>query len=94
MAVRHYSAAVRTIWGRFVKLFTDRQLDLVKKALEMATFAIELRPVPSRSNSDHVDMKALLEAITESDVELAYYVIAAQMAITGKPEEAPRLTGP
>ena len=77
-----------------MKLFRDRQLDLVKKAQAIATLAIELRPVPSRSNSDHADMKALLGAITESDVELAYYVIAAQMAITGNPEEAPRLTGP
>ena len=77
-----------------MKLFRDRQLNLVKKALAIATLAIELWPVPSRSNSDHVDMKALLEEITESEVELAYYVIAAQMAITGNPEEAPRLTGP
>ena len=77
-----------------MKLFRDRQLDLVKKALAIATLAIELQPVPSRSNSDHADMKALLEEITESEVELAYYVIAAQIAITGKPKEAPRLTGP
>ena len=77
-----------------MKLFTDRQLDLVKKALAMATLAIELRPVPSRSNSDHADMKALLEAITESDVELAYYVIAAQIAITGEPEDALRSGNP
>jgi len=60
----------------------------------MATLAIELRPVPSRSNSDHAAMKALLEAITESDVELAYYVIAAQIAITGEPEDALRSGNP
>jgi hypothetical protein len=39
-------------------------------------------------------MKALLKEIAESDVEFAYYFIAAQIAITGKPEQAPRLTGP
>ena len=77
-----------------MKLFRDRQLDRVKKALAIATLAIELRPVLSGSNSDHADMKVLLEEITESEVELAYYVIAAQIVITGKPEGAPRLTGP
>ena len=39
----------RMMWGSIVKPFTDRQLDLVKKALAMATFAIELQPGPSRS---------------------------------------------
>ena len=39
-------------------------------------------------------MKVLLGDITESEVELAYYVIAAQLAITGQPEEMPRSATP
>jgi hypothetical protein len=39
-------------------------------------------------------MKALLGEITESDVELKYYVIAAQLAITGQPQEMPRSATP
>jgi len=39
-------------------------------------------------------MKALLGEITESDVELACYVIAAQLAITGQPEAMPRSATP
>ncbi len=82
------------MWGRIVKLFTDRQLHLVKKALAIATLAIELEPGLSQSNSDHAEMKSLLKEITDSDVELAYYVIAAQIAITGKPEEVRRSARP
>jgi hypothetical protein len=35
---------------------------------------------------DHADMKALLNEIIESEVELAYYVLAAQIAVTDKPD--------
>jgi len=77
-----------------VKLFRDRQLHFVKKALAMATLTIELQPGLSQSNSDHAGMKALLKEIAESDVEIAYCVLAAQIAITGKPEEVPRLRRP
>jgi len=58
----------------------------MKKALAIAILAIELRPAPSRSTSDHADMKALLKEIIESDVELAYYVLPARIAVTGKPD--------
>ncbi len=39
-------------------------------------------------------MKALLRETMESEVELAYYFIAARMAITGKPEEMARSATP
>jgi hypothetical protein len=77
-----------------VKLFTDRQLHLVKNVLAMATLAVELRPGPFHSASDQADMKILLGEITESEVELAYYVIAAQLAITGQPGAIPRSATP
>ena len=53
----------------------------------MATLAIELRPSPFQSASDQTDMKALLSEITESEVELEYYFVAARMAVAGKAEE-------
>jgi hypothetical protein len=66
--------------------FRDRELHLVKKALAIATLAIELQPGPFQSTSDQADMKALLDEIIESDIELAYYVRAARITVTGKPE--------
>ena len=60
----------------------------------MATVAVELRPGPFRSSSDQADVKALLGEITESDIKLKYYVIAAQLVITGRPEEMPRSATP
>jgi hypothetical protein len=71
-----------------VKLLTDRQLHLVKKALAMATLAIVLRPDRSQPISDYADMKALLAEITEPEVEFEYYFVVARMAISGKPEDA------
>lgn len=67
-------------------VFGDRELHLVKKALAIATLAIELRPGPFQSTSDQADMKALLDEIIESDVELAHYVRSARIAVTGKPD--------
>ena len=67
-------------------VFGDRELHLVKKELAIATLAIELRPGPFQSASDQADMKALLDEIIESDVELAYYVRSARIAVTGKPD--------
>jgi hypothetical protein len=69
-----------------VAVFRDRELHLVKKALAIATLAIELHPGPFQSASDQADMKALLDEIIESDVELAYYVRSARIAVTGKPD--------
>jgi len=76
--------------GENVKLLTDRQLHLVKKALAIAALAMEPRPGRAQPTSDYADVKALLGEITESDVELAYYFIAARMAITGTSEDMPR----
>ena len=67
-------------------VFGDRELHLVKKALAIATLAIELQPGPFQSTSDQADMKALLDEIIESDVELAHYVRSARIAVTGKPD--------
>jgi hypothetical protein len=81
-------------YGGIVKLFTDRQLHLVKKALAMATLAVEFRPCPFESASDQAEMKALLREITQSEVEFQYYSIAAQLAMTDQLEEVPRSAAP
>jgi hypothetical protein len=65
--------------------FTGRELHLVKKALAIAVLAIERRPGPFQSASDQADMKALLDQLMESDTELASYVRAARIAVTGEP---------
>ena len=64
-----------------------RELHLVKKSLAIAVLAIQRSPDgPFRSESDLTDIKALLDAIIESDVELKHYVRAERMAVTGRPE--------
>jgi hypothetical protein len=80
--------------GRNVKFLTDRQLHLVKKALAMASLGIEPLPGRAQPTSDYADTKALLREIAESEVEFAYYFIAARMAITGTPEDVPRSAAP
>ncbi len=65
--------------------FTGRDLHLVKKALAIAVLAIERQPGPFQSASDQKDMKALLDSLIESDVELAQYARAAKIAVTGDP---------
>jgi hypothetical protein len=90
-AHRGKAGAVDRAMGGIVKLFTDRELHLLKKALAMATLATELRLRLFKSTSDQADMKALPDEITESDVDLAYYVRAARIAVTGKPD-GPRRT--
>lgn len=65
---------------------SGRDLHLVKKALAIAVAAIQRSPDgPFRSDSDMTDMKALLETMIESDVELEHYARAARFAVTGKP---------
>jgi hypothetical protein len=59
-------------------------LHLVKKALAIATLAIERRPGPFQSASDQADMKALLDKLIESDTELEHYARGAWIAVTGK----------
>ena len=66
--------------------FSDREMHLVKKALAIAVLAIELQPGPFQSSSDQADMKAMLDRIIASDDELAMYVRAAKIAVTGDPD--------
>jgi hypothetical protein len=65
--------------------FSDRDLHLVKKALAIAVLAIERQPGPFQSASDQADMKALLDRVITSDIELADYARAAKIAVTGDP---------
>ena len=64
-----------------------RDLHLVKKALAITVLAIQRSPEgPFRSESDLTDIKALLDTLIESDVELEYYARAARIAVTGRPD--------
>lgn len=65
--------------------FTGRDLHLVKKALAIAVLAIERQPGPFQSSSDQADMKAVLDQLITSDVELETYANAARIAVTGEP---------
>ena len=62
-----------------------RRLHLVKKALAIACLAIERQSGPFQSTSDQAEMKALLDELIESDVELAHYARSAWIAVTGDP---------
>jgi hypothetical protein len=64
--------------------FAGRELHLVKKALAIAVLAIERQPGAFQSVSDQSDMKVMLDELIESDVELAHYARAAQIAVTGE----------
>ena len=66
--------------------FSDREMHLLKKALAIAVLAIERQPGPFQSFSDQADMKAMLDQIIRSDDELAMYVRAAKIAVTGEPD--------
>ena len=66
--------------------FHDRELHLVKKALAIAVLAIERQPGPFQSSSAQADMKALLDRLITSDVELEHYARAAKIAVTGDPD--------
>ena len=66
--------------------FFDRELHLVKKALAIAVLAIERQPGVFQSGSDQADMKAMLDGLISSDVELASYARAARLAVTGEPD--------
>ena len=66
--------------------FKDRDLHLVKKALAIAVLAIERQPGPFQSSSDQADLKALLDRLIASDVELEHYARAARIAVTGEPD--------
>lgn len=64
--------------------FEGRQLHLVKKALAIATLAIEQQAGPFQSVSDQAEMKDLLAELIHSEAELEYYIHAARIAVTGK----------
>lgn len=66
--------------------FELRELHLVKKALAIAILAIERMPGPFQSGSDQTDMKAMLDSLITSDTELAHYLRAARIAVTGEPD--------
>ena len=66
--------------------FKERDLHLVKKALAIAVLAIERQPGPFQSLLDQADMKTLLGELIESDSELAHYLRAARIAVTGSPD--------
>ena len=66
--------------------FVLRELHLVKKALAIAILAVERKPGPLQSESDQADMKELLDKLIDSDSELAFYLRAARIAVTGTPE--------
>ena len=62
---------------------SGRDLRLAKKALAVAVLAIERQPGQFRPFSDRAEMKALLDALIQNDVELEHYARSAQMAVTG-----------
>ena len=65
---------------------SGRKLHLVKKALAIAVASMEQTPEgPFRPDSDVTDMKALLDEMIISDVELSHYARSARIAVTGKP---------
>lgn len=66
--------------------FKNRDLHVVKKALAIAVLAIERQPGPFQPLSDQTDMKAMLDWLIESDVELEHYARTARIAVTGEPD--------
>jgi len=66
--------------------FTSREIHLIKRALAIATLAVER--ATDRSHSGDADMKALLVKLVESDVELVMYVREARIELTREPEPA------
>ena len=64
---------------------SGRDLRLAKKALAVAVLAIERQPGQYRLFSDQADMKALLDALIQTNVELEHYTRSARMAVTGEP---------
>ena len=59
--------------------FTGREMHLIRRALAIATIAVER--VTERSHSGDAGMKALLVKLVESDVELVMYVREARIAL-------------
>jgi len=61
-----------------------RDLHLVKKALAVAVLVVERQSGPFQSSSDILDMKLLLERLTDT-AELEHYMCSALIAVTGMP---------
>jgi hypothetical protein len=64
--------------------FEMRDLHLVKKALAISVLVMEDQHGPLSSPSDQLDMKLLLERLTDT-VELEFYTRAAWIAVKGEP---------
>jgi hypothetical protein len=64
--------------------FELRDLHLVKKALAISVLVMEQQSGPFQSSSDILDMKLLLERLTDT-AELEHYMRSAQIAVTAKP---------
>lgn len=63
-----------------------RDLHLVKKALAIAALVLERQAGPLRSSDDLLDMKLLLERLTNTS-ELERYSKAARVAVMDLPPE-------
>ena len=61
--------------------FSDREFHIMKRALAIATLAVEREG--ERSCSGAADIKLLLTKLVESDVELLMYVREARVALGG-----------
>jgi len=61
--------------------FSDREIHIIKRALAIATLAVERDG--ERSRSCAADIKLLLTKLVESDVELLMYVREARVALEG-----------
>jgi hypothetical protein len=59
-------------------------LHLAKKALAIAVPAIERQPGQFRPFSNQMDMKALLDVLTQNDVESERYARSAKTAVAGE----------
>ena len=70
--------------------FTGREMHSIRRALAIATIAVER--VTERSHSGDAGMKALLVKLVESDVELVMYAREARIALTREPEPAQALS--
>jgi hypothetical protein len=62
---------------------TGRDRLIIAKALAYAIQAIEALPESRRENSDQVDMKRMLRAISEDDVELEMFMQGALSHLLG-----------
>jgi hypothetical protein len=67
-----------------------RDLHLVKKALAISTLVLERQTGPFGSPGDLLDMKLLLERLTDT-AELEHYTRSAWIAVTATPPDSPQI---